>query len=460
MFYSSNDEEPDKRELKNIVARNNLKYLNKKKRKNLQIRRPRIEYLNLNKLNHDYRLLIKKLYENLLEIQSKNLNLGKREIQIIQRELSSQSTSSNKSSSLNSLLGYTDNFKLSQQSNQSSLFLQELDRFSSILFDQKEMKNPNLSKNIDELKIRNDRINQEYKTKIEPIQKEIMPDWNKIESNEKLGLTDLYIRWETAVSNCFNQIKLKQKHMKSLSLNESKLIEKGAFNFRANEISLKKYQLDLFESSNKQDLKLKMKPHTRLILKCFKEVLAAFDSIEMARKLQLDSQDLKGYWSNLSVFLAQMSKSILRCAFYVHENANLLKASVGLPPIYVLETDGFQMHIKLETLYEYVFICLNQLKISVKKEQKDLKIKQREKVVLNANPKLKYNKLILNCLVRVIQACYLIRDSLIMKQIRFDKDSMVQNQAIVDVDIYAHYISNEFKLIREYLKQIIDGNFV
>lgn len=418
----------------NKIYIKNKVYLKRKKNrlgnKLNRIKRSQLIDINLSKLNEDNRKLIQLIYKKLLKNQLNNLK---------------------PISSINSLSGYQENYNCSKI---SISLIEELDRFSSILLDEKPTMNETKPKiDLDEhRKIKENKINEEYTLKIEPIQKELMPIWSNIDSDERLGIIDLYSRWESSLENNFNRIKFKQKSIKPIYMNYLKLAQKGEFNFEANKLQLKKMQIDLLEIST--DEKNEIKPNTRVLLKSFKEFLNAFDSLHES-KLNSNS-----YWHNLNIFLIHMSKSILRCAFYVHENANLYKASIGLPPIYVLESDDMskndQIRIKLETLYHYVYLCLNQLNINVRKEDLVEETNQnlttrskRERKFYNRNLKLKFYKLILNCLVRLIQLCSLVRDSVIMKQVNY------QNENVTDIDIYSHFISNECKLVKEYLKEII-----
>ncbi|CAF1039066.1 unnamed protein product [Brachionus calyciflorus] len=427
------------------VKRKNLIYLKRKKfrlgNKLNRFRRHSIDsFLNLSKLNEDNKKLIRLIYKSLLKNQQQSFK------QI---------------PSISSLTGYQENFNNSKENH---CLIEELDRFSSIFLLDEKIEMTQLVENppIDAEKqknLKNNKINEDYMKKIEPIQKELMPEWSKIELEEKQGIIDLYSRWETSLENNFNRIKTKQKMIKPVYINYNKLSQKGEFNFDMNKIHLKKMQIDLLEINLETDDSSKIKPNTRVLLKGFKELLNAFDSIEDSKN-NLSNTQL--YWSNLNKFLAHLSKSILRLTFYVHENANLYKASIGLPPIYVLESDEVlkkdQIHIKIETLYEYVFLCLNQLNINVKKEDlnEDKEANshvstrsKRERKFYARNLKLKFYKLVLNCLVRLIQLSCLVRDSIVMKQIRY------QSTSLTDCDIYSHFVANECKLIKEYLKEII-----
>ncbi|RNA31996.1 hypothetical protein BpHYR1_006230 [Brachionus plicatilis] len=389
--------------------------------------------LNLIKLNQDNRKLIRFIYKSLLRNQQKSFK---------------------QVPSINSLSGYQENLP-----NLKVSLVEELDRFSCIFVDDKPQ--PNQKKQtqpFEEKRIKMEQINELYAKKVEPIQKELMPIWSNVESEERIGIIDLYNRWQNSLENNFNNLKLKHKTIKPVFINYTKIVQKGAFNFELNLNNLKKVQIEIFDMSSEQndgEKVVKIRPNTRILLKCFKEFMNSFDSIEMARQ----NMSTNSYWSNLKSFLTHLSKSILRCVFYVHENANLYKAPVGLPPIYVLESDDIkdEIIIKLESLYHYVFLCVNQLNVKVGKDYPETKEKngfistmsKRERKFLSKNNKQKYYKLILKSLMRLIQLCYYIRESIIMKQIRFESDSLTE------CDLYSHFVSNECNHIKEYLKEII-----
>ena len=69
----------------------------------------------------------------------------------------------------------------------------------------------------------------------------------------------------------------------------------------------------------------------------------------------------------------------------------------------------------------------------------------------NQNELLRYYKLVLNCLIRLIQMSTMIKENLIMKKIQY-----AEEENVCDIDVYAHFASNECRLIREYLKQILE----
>lgn len=389
--------------------------------------------LNLTKLNQDNRKLIRLIYKNLLINQQKQFK---------------------QVPSINSLSGYQENLP-SLKSCQS----QELDRISIILVDDK-LKQSKAKKYqpFEQKRQKMEQLNELYTKKVEPIQKELMPLWSKVESDEKQNIIDLYVRWQNCLENSFNRLKIKQKSIRPVFINHQKLIQKGIFNFEANLNNLKKIQIDLLEISSQKDQDenlVRIEPNTRILLKCFKEFMNAFESIEMAKQ----NIGTNLYWSNLKSSITHLSKSILRCAFYVHENANLYKAPIGLPPIYVLESDDLQNQIKiqLESLYHYAFLCINKLNVSVTKNDIDTKqqapfistLSKRERKFLSKNNKQKFYKLILKCLIKLIQLCVYIRETIIMKQIRFE------NENLTECDLYGHFVSNECNLIREYLKEII-----
>lgn len=391
--------------------------------------------LNLTKLNQDNRNLIRFIYKKLLKNQQKLFK---------------------QVPSINSLSGYQENLP-SRKSYQS----QELDRISVIFFDDKLKQNKTKHyQPFEQKRQKMEQLNEIYVNKVEPIQKELMPLWSNVESDEKQSIIDLYNRWQNSLENSFNRLKIKQKSIQPVFINHLKLIQKGKFNFEANFNNLKKIQIDLFEISSEKDREenlIRIEPNTRILLKCFKDFMNAFESIEKAHQ----NIGTNLYWSNLKSFITHLSKSILRCAFYVHENANLYKTPIGLPPIYVLESDDLndQILIKIESLYHYVYLCINKLNVSVTKNEMDTKqqnpfistLSKRERKFLSKNNKQKFFKLILKCLIKLIQLCVYIRETIIMKQIRFEKENLTE------CDLYGHFLSNECNLIKEYLKEIIQN---
>ena len=317
------------------------------------------------------------------------------------------------------------------------------------------------------------RLEAAYKKCIEPIQAEMMPSWQLIEANERTGIEDLLKKWEAAIRHAYQRLPYgKQKLMLNLSMNEAKLVKKGAFRFDLNRVYLKKNQIELLNLSSYEppsseaenstarivhellthdhQQRARIRPNTRLILKCFKQFIDAFECLENARLAKLD--DLKAYWSHLSKFTLHMSKGILRCCFYVHENAGLKKGAISLPPIYVLESDDCEVtnrppNVKLELLYEYIYVCRDYLKYMLKYEEFNDEIacsKSQQREIL------RFYKLVLNCLIRLIQMSTLIRENLIMKKINYAE------QNVCDVDVYAHFMGNECRLVREYLKKVLE----
>lgn len=395
--------------------------------------------LNLTKLNQDNRNLIRYIYNSLLKSQQKQLK---------------------QVPSINSLSGYQENLSSLRFS-----LIEELDKISVFsLEDRSTLCQKNKTLPFEEKKFKMEKIDELYANKVEPIQKELMPVWSNFESEEKLGIIDLYNRWQNSLETNFNHLKLKHKSIQPIFFNYKKLIQKGQFNFEINLNNLKKIQIDLLDMSseiNDENKMNKILPNTRILLKCFKEFMNAFDSIQIARQNMCTNL----YWSNLKFFLIHLSKAVLRCAFYVHENANLYKAPVGLPPIYVLESDNLkdEILIKIESLYHYVFLCIGQLNVKTSKNDIQFQSRQqnqfistlskRERKHLCKNNKQKYYKLILKCLIRLIQLCYYIRESIIIKQIRFESDNLTE------CDLYSHFVSKECNLIKEYLKEIIENKF-
>ena len=83
----------------------------------------------------------------------------------------------------------------------------------------------------------------------------------------------------------------------------------------------------------------KIQPNTRLILRGFQQFINAFGYLHQAKNELINSESNSAYWKLMSKNLCCLSRATFRCLFYVHENANLYKASVGVPPIFFLESD-------------------------------------------------------------------------------------------------------------------------
>lgn len=316
-----------------------------------------------------------------------------------------------------------------------------------------------------------EKLENEYISKIESINSGMMPEWEKIEENEKQGIIDLFEKWQKSVKNAFGRIKTNQKTLKDLVLNETKLISKGKFDFETCQLDLKQIQLDLLDLCKLEtvDDKVEIISNTRLIIRSFKEFLNSFKAFEKARA-SFNANDLKTYWTNVNQMLVHQSKAILRCAFYVHENAKLYRASIGLPPMYILESDEYDTknvpNVRIETLFEYVYVCFNQIKVNIQMEKNSAtsspngsstsSMSKREKRLLSrkkSNTKLKCFKLILICLMRLVQVGVIVRENFVMKLVRYEKG--FNENGAVDVDIYSHFIFNQQKLIFNNLKQII-----
>jgi hypothetical protein len=437
----------------------------------------RENFLCISQLEPPYKLFIEQVFENLLVLQESN----KKSSQIGIDEREEKSFSFQSSSSQSSRLFKENLSEFSSKLGLDSLkSLNQIDRFSSVLFadltktsltvsdfnlnylskieifDQETT--PSKQHTMTNSKGEESREQQAefYKRMIDPVQVEMMPSWSSMEEIEKVGIVDLLAKWHISIHKRFQNLAQhdKQKSMMTLALNETRMIKKGSFRFDLNRNYLEKNQIELlnlskFESDDSKETTTSVRPNTRLILKCFKQFIESFECLSKARQAKCD--DLKHYWTNLNKFILHMSKGILRCCFYVHESVDLKPNAITLPPIYVLESDECELvvngetnspNVKLEFLYEYVYLCRSNLKQKLKKITTD-EAKTRQEI-------LKYHKLVLNCLIRLIQVSTLIRDNLVMKRINYDEVN------VCDIDIYSHYMSNECRLVREYLKKILE----
>lgn len=255
-------------------------------------------------------------------------------------------------------------------------------------------------------------------------------------------------KWENLIGNYFERIKSKQKHMKQLVINTEKYSRKGEFNFEDNKVRSIKRRNDIFRicggslinNENRielNDTNKNIRPKTRLILRAFKKFENSFSCLEEA----FHSNDKS--WSCLALFIQHSTKALLRCSLYIYEAAKLNKCSLGSPPIFIIESDDSSNEvpkIQLQTLYEYLYLCICQLDTLNKEERK------RDGIAGNQDTK-RYNSkqksaiLILNVLLRLVQLTSLIRDNVTFKQLTYD------------INIYSHLFEHELSLIIEYLKE-------
>ena len=471
-----------------LTIKNFIKKFNFKRRRKLPVHLNRKfschnfnreNFLCISQLEPPYKLFIEQVFENLLVLQESNKKSS--QIRVDEREEKSFSSYSSQSSSSQSSRLFKENLsEFSSKLRLDSLkSLNQIDRFSSVLFvdlPPKTSSDFNLNY-LSKIEIfdqeqttsskqhtmtnskgeeRREQQVECYKRMIESVQVEMIPSWSSMEEIEKVGIVDLLAKWHISIHKRFQNLSQndKQKSMVALALDVTRMIKKGSFRFDLNRNYLKKNQIELFtlskfESNDSKETTNSVRPNTRLILKCFKQFIESFECLSKAREAKCD--DLKHYWTNLNKFILHMSKGILRCCLYVHESVDLKPNAITLPPIYVLESDECELvvngetnspNVKLEFLYEYVYLCQCYLKQKLKKITNDEGKTRREF--------LKYHKLVLNCLIRLIQVSTLIRDNLVMKRINYDEVN------VCDIDIYSHYMSNECRLVREYLKKILE----
>lgn len=244
-----------------------------------------------------------------------------------------------------------------------------------------------------------------------------------------------------------------------MDINEKKLIGKGLFNFKQAKENLENIQVEILKAcmERNQDLEVVTKRNTRLILRSYYQLLSALNFLYDARIALIDSEpvDLRLYWKSLSKFLLSISKSIFRFGFYVHELSCL---SVCLLPIYILESDESNNpdipQITIENLYHYLSVCLNQLAPETKSSNKRIKNNRKNSQIKMLKNKTTILKNILKSLMRIVQLCSMMRDNLMMKHIKYTKGFNVNG--VVDIDIYSHFITNEFKLITRYLRETLN----
>ena len=438
-----------------------------------------VENLNLNKLKKGYRKLIVTIFMKLLILQNKDKAISaKRRIKILEFN---KETNSNFKSSENSLNTYTENFNSNQSKSMADINLLTtsvssdvyLDRFSSIFgnisddffkeYDKdKDYENIAQTKaksleveKLQPFKNKQLELNEYYNQAIEPIQHGMVPQWHLIDLAEQIGIKELLKKWQISVDSNFKCLKnVKQKRMRSLSLNRLKSQQKGVFDFTENRFDLKIGQLEFLEICKKHEKEMsKIKPNTRLVIKCFKEFINAFDCFEEAKLNYVDS-NFKKYWAQFNIFLTHMSKALLRATFYVHENLNLFRSLITLPPIYLLESDEYnnsEIQTNLETLHKYIWLCLDQLNENLRYSYTGRD--NNNSIKKNNHNKMKLFKCVLNSLLRLVQVSSLVRDDLILKNSR-ELEIEKSNKTSI-VEFYSHYIATECKQVKDHLKYII-----
>ena len=117
---------------------------------------------------------------------------------------------------------------------------------------------------------------------LDEMQKQMVPDWNALGSDEQSIMHDLYNSWSSSIKKSFEKIKRRQKSIINLGFNEKKMIEKGKFDFDSFSDYLKNFQLQLL-SNNKltqtksttsdinYDQYRKTKLNSRLLIKSLKQ---------------------------------------------------------------------------------------------------------------------------------------------------------------------------------------------
>jgi hypothetical protein len=300
-------------------------------------------------------------------------------------------------------------------------------------------------KSIVDIQLNNNKI-----INIDLILDDLMPKWSNLPQNEQISIKNMLFKWESLISNHFNRIKSKQKHMKELVINnKEKYICKGNFNFKENKCKSIKRKNDLFRvcggsiiNENRielNDTNRNIRPRTRLLMRSFKKFDNCFNCLEDAFNLN------DNYWSCLALFVQHSTKALLRLSLYIYETSKLNKCSLGSPPIFIIESDDTSNEIpkiQLQTLYEYLYLSLCQLDTYNKEERKREGIHNKNNQdIKKLNTKNKSLILILNVLIRIVQLTCLIRDNITLKQLTYD------------ISVYSYLLEHELSLILEYLKE-------
>ena len=242
--------------------------------------------------------------------------------------------------------------------------------------------------------------------------------------------------------------------MSESTFNETKLLGKGVFKFEAEQIFLKRVQLEILKTNTDQS-PLMVKPNTRLIIKGFTQFLQVFETLKElnscrhevgVKNLKENAWKSKFYWKGMSKCLGELLKAVMICTVYVHENAKI-KNSIGKPPIYYLESKDSNGLVTVENAYEYTYLCLNMIK---KELGRQYKLSQSIET-LNEMRKLKCFKLMLNCLIQLIKIAVVMRDNLTIKLFKYESP---EANKPTDSDIFAHQIAQQCKLIKDFLMEI------
>lgn len=291
----------------------------------------------------------------------------------------------------------------------------------------------------------------ENETRINEIQQQMVPKWNRLLPEEQNIVSDLYYKWDLSVTSNFNRLSKKQKRVINIAINEEKLIQKGPFDFDSNGSLIEKMQKESIQNN---------KSNIRLLIKSFRKFIETFEALSKCKQSIMiengELVDFKPYWFHLNKALSHLKIGVLRMGFYVHEIGNLSKASIGLPPIYAVESDDCDNpqipQIKLETLYQYIYLCANFLRIQIAIDKSKSIKNKKNNIDYQIDQKSKYYQLMMKCLIHLMQISFRIRDDLITKTISYPKD--FNSNKVIDIDIYSNYIQNECRLLNDYLKQI------
>jgi hypothetical protein len=175
------------------------------------------------------------LAQNLLKSKYKNkpnLHLYRVRRQPRKRRATLVTSENSSTSTQNSLGDFNDSLNLIQSKSAKNLSVREtsselikdLDRFSSIIIETK-MNDENRRISRKKKNISVDELNTLYLTNIEPIQTQMVPKWESIDSLEKNGIIDLLERWQDSLAINYSRSKKLQK----LELNHGNYNKKTDF---------------------------------------------------------------------------------------------------------------------------------------------------------------------------------------------------------------------------------------
>ncbi len=239
-----------------------------------------------------------------------------------------------------------------------------------------------------------------------------MPSWESIDEDHKKSLLCIFVNWQqNIIKKSFISIPANELFALDIKINDSS----GLFDFDREIYFLKKSQLTLLEKFTLADGRFIK--NTRLAIRSFGHFLNALGLLKPFRHNCTD-------WTLISPYVDQISSACFRLAVYVHQNTGSSN-STSLPPTYFIESD--EPVPEIETVRKYLQVLYSSLIKQIRETKK--------------KNYLKSYRLILKRLLSLADLMVYGKTSLILKIDRC-------------IDLYAHRVAKEIRLIREYLIQI------